>query len=96
MAYALWLVSLGAFFTTLVALVAGKVLAGKGKIFPVLPFDKLIFAGKAWFFVTSVSVVTYVATETVGLDESTQTTLAGFLVPVIAGALFVKNRLAAD
>lgn len=88
-----WSIALQALLTTLLAILAGKALAGKGTIFPVLPIEKFVFAGKVWIFVTAISTATYLVAEIAGMDASTQSTIAGFLVPFIAGALFVRNRL---
>ncbi|WP_132962833.1 hypothetical protein [Tepidimonas ignava] len=89
----IWQIALGSLVPTLIALIAGKALAGKGAIFPVLPAEKLTFFALTWLFVSAVAVGTYLLTSMLGLDEANQTTIAGFLVPMFAGAVFVRNRL---
>lgn len=93
MIHEIWLISLGAVLPTAIALFAGKSLAARGAIFPVLATEKAFFFLATWFFVSLVSVLTYVITEMMGLDKGTQHTVAGFFVPVIAGAVFVRIRL---
>ncbi|QPC33164.1 hypothetical protein IS481_08490 [Caldimonas thermodepolymerans] len=88
-----WLIALGSLVPCIVALLAGKFLAGKGAIFPVLAGEKLVFFLSTWVFVSAVAVSAYVMASILGMDEETQTTVAGFLVPMFAGAVFVKHRL---
>lgn len=88
-----WLVALGSLIPTAIALFAGKAMAGKGATFPVLTGEKLVFFLSTWLLVSAVAVATYVLTGMTAMDEGTQTTVAGFLVPMFAGAGFVKHRL---
>lgn len=94
MLYGIWTIAIGALIPTALALLIGKAWAGGGKVFPVLPGEKLVFFLTAWLFSSAVAVCTYILMQTIGLDEAVQNSVAGFLVPMIAGALFVKLRLA--
>jgi hypothetical protein len=93
MLYAIWLVALGSLVPTLIALLAGKALAGSGAIFPVLPGVKILFFATTWIFVSAVAIGAYLVVGLTSLDEGTQTTIAGFLMPMITGAIYVRNRL---
>lgn len=93
MLHEIWMVALGSILPAIIGLLVGKALAGQGKIWPVLPMDKLIFFTTTWVFTTAVAVVSYMLLGATGLDSVAVDSLAGFLAPMVAGVLFVKSRL---